>query len=256
MKLGAVIPNPISPALADAPRTVELGVKGFIARPEAFVDGEFHLKAGPDEIAAALSGTPLVGLWAHGGLPEPSAVTELQSCLDLADALRDFVPEGAMPVVVCGAGPGNREALWPQLVEALRGLAQLAEERQCLIAVRPDRASVIDRTRHAAKLLADVGSSYVQMAVDPAATVGDKDTLDDAVLRLKDNIVLAFARDVKFDESGRPSYLPPGSGLISYAKYTELLANAGSCNYLVLGEFTTAEELKTAAAKVGSHVGS
>jgi len=255
MKLGMVIPNPLAPSLAEAPRAAEAGAKGLLARPEVFVDSAFALKVGPDEMAAALRELPLVGLWPRSSLLGPDGVAQMQSCIDLADALREFAPPDTMPLVVCDAGGGDRETAWPRLVEALQGLARAAEERSCILAVRPDRASIVDRSRSAAKLLAEVGSSYVQTAVDPAATVGDKDTLDDAVLRLKDNIVLAFARDVKFDQTGKPTYLPPGSGVLSYAKYAELLAGAGACGYLVLGELATIDELKAAASRVRSHIG-
>ncbi len=261
MKPGIVCPNPLVPGLADCPRAAEAGAKAIVARPELFVDESFGLRANPSEIASSLSdaGLSLVAVWARRALldsdGEPSGADHVRSCLDLADALRDYGPSDALPTVIADAGSGEREAVWPKLVEALQSLGGSAEERQVILAVRPDRASVVDRSRNAVKLLGEAGSSYVQVALDAAATVGDKDTLDAAIDRLKENIVLAFARDVKFDEAGKPSYLPPGDGLINYEQYVELLSSAPGCAYLIVGELDSAEEATQALGRISGLLG-
>lgn len=260
MKPGIVCPNPLGPDLADCTRAAEAGAKAIVARPCLFVDDSFGLKVGPDDIAGALSGAglELAAIWAKepviGADGEAGGAEHIGSCLDLADALRDYACPETLPVVIFDAGGGAREAVWPKLVEALKSLAGSAEERQVILAVRPDRSSVVDRARNAVKLLGEVASGYVQAALDAAATVG-KDTLDSAIDRLKENIVLAFARDVKFDDAGSPSYLPPGQGMINYEEYVKMLAAAPGCGCLAVGELDSEDDAKAALGKIAGLVG-
>jgi sugar phosphate isomerase/epimerase len=257
-----VFPNPLAATLGDAPQLAAAGGAGLVARPEAFVDDSFGLTASPDDIVAVQgAGLALVGILAAKPLVQGNDASDgtahVTSCLDLADALRDYAPAGAIPIVVVDLGPyesGQKDAAYGAAVEALKGLGACAEERQVVLAVRPDRATPVDRARAATRMLADVGSSYVQIAFDAAGTVGDKDTLDDAVGRLKDNIVVAFARDVKFGEDGTPEYLPPGRGVLNYQTYVAMLAEAPGCDYLVVGELASAEATKVALAMVAGFV--
>lgn len=262
MKPGIVCPNPLGAELADCPRAAEAGAKAIVARPRLFVDESFALRVDPEAIPASLSGSglELAGLWAdvplmgEGG-DYSAGSAHIRSSLDLIDALRDNTPQDALPVVVFDAGSGSRVELWPKLVEAVKALADAAEERQAVLAVRPDRGSLVDRARNAVKLLGEVGSSYVQVALDAAATIGDKDTLDDAIERLKENIVIAFARDVKFDDEGKHSYLPPGSGVMNFERYAELLGGAPGCAALVVGELDSADDATAALERVAKLVG-
>lgn len=259
MKLGVAYPNPLGGTLAEASRSAEAGAQGLLVRPEVFLDETLSLKADPDEIASAFGGAGLemAGVEAarpvlSSGLPESDY---LGACIDLADALRDYVPEGAFPAVVARPGPGSRSDLWDALVKALKALAELAEGRGVVLAIAPERGSVVDRSRTALQMLGDVGSSFVQVAFDAAATVGDKDTLDSAVERLKDNIVLACARDVRFDQDGKPSYLPPGKGVISYGQYVKLLGSAPGCGYLIATGLSTEEEAREALSTLSGLIG-
>lgn len=256
MKPGIVIPNPLCGELSEASGLAGAGAKGVVAKPSVFVDDSFGLRADVD-IASGLAGAglELAGIEAASGVLDGSGdtaagVDHIAKCLDLADALRDYVPEGTLPVVVCEAGPGGRDN-WPALAEGLKALGAAGERRQVLVALKPDRGSAIDRSRNALKILTDVAAPYVQAALDAAATIGDKDTLDKAVDRLRENIVIAFARDVAFDEDGRPSYPPPGSGMMSYRQYVALLDEVPGCTYLVVGEIDTADEAAAAIKLVG-----
>jgi sugar phosphate isomerase/epimerase len=258
MKPGMVFPNPLGQTLADVSALAEAGAKGLVALPKAFVDDSFNLSASPDDLAAAFAGEmKLVGIMADqplvsGGSAE-AGTSHIRSCLDLADAMREFAPENGMPVVVFDAGTyesGQKDAAYKMAVESLKEVAQYAEERQVILGLKPDRASVVNRARAAATMLGEVAASYVQIALDAAATVGDKDTLDDAVGRLKDNIVVALARDVKFGGDGTAEYPPPGLGVLNYTSYADLLAGAPGCGYLVLGVLSTPEETKVAMAKL------
>jgi sugar phosphate isomerase/epimerase len=260
MKTGIVIPNPVCSDLTGVACAAQAGAKGLVAKPEVFVDESFGLRIGPEDIAAGLTGAglELAAIEAARPLLDASGdtaagVEHVKKCLDLADALRDYAPEGALPVVVCEAGPGGRDN-WPGLTEALKELGAAAEGRQALIALKPDRNSAVDRSRNALKILTDVAAPYVQVALDAAATIGDKDTLDKAVDRLKENIVLAFARDVAFDEEGKPSYPAPGSGMLNYQQYVDLLGTVPGCTYLVVGHLASADEVKAAVGLVGGLV--
>ncbi len=262
MKPGVVCPNPLGAELADCPRAAEAGAKAIVARPRLFVDDSFALRVDPEAIPASLSGSglELAALWAETPLmgeggDYSAGSAHIRSSLDLIDALRDHTPPDALPVVVFDAGAGSRAEVWPKLVEAVKALAADAEERQTVLAVRPYRGSLVDRARNAVKLLGEVGSAYVQVALDAAATVGDKDTLDDAIERLKENIVLAFARDVKFDGEGKASYLPPGAGVMNFARYVELLGGAPGCGALVVGELDSPDDAKAAIEQVSKLVG-
>ncbi len=261
MKLGALYPNPLGAELADVPKMAEAGVAAIAARPEVFVDEGFSFRIDPAALGPSLtdSGVQLAAVWASkgvmdGGSPD-AGVAHITSCIDLADALREFFSAEALPVVIADAGTGDKRADHDKLVEALKTLGGQAEGRQVILAMRPDRATMLDRSRNAVKLLSEVGATYIQAALDAAATVGDKDTLDKAIERLKDNIVLACARDVKFDESGNPSYLPAGKGMLNYQQYVELLAEAPGCAYLVATELVSEGDAKVALAKLKGLVG-
>lgn len=260
MKPGIVIPSPLCPELSDSGAAAAAGAEGVVARPSVFVDDSFGLREDVD-VASGLAGAgvELVAIEAACPLLDASGDTlagleHMAQCLELADSLRDYFPEGALPVVVCRAGPGGRDN-WPALVDGLKAVGAAGEERQVLVAIRPDRDSAIDRSRNAVKVLADVAAPYVQVALDAAATIGDKDTLDAAVDRLKENIVIAFARDVTFDDAGKPSYPAPGSGMLNYQQYVGLLAGAPGCTYLVVGELASADEATAALGLVSGLVG-
>ena len=260
MKPGIVIPSPLCSDLGGAACAAGAGAKGLVARPEVFVDDSFGLRVGPEDIAAGLTGAGLELVAIEAALPildaagdTTAGVEHVTKCLDLADALRDYAPEGALPVVICEAGPGGRDN-WPALTEALKALGAVAEGRQALVALKPDRNSSVDRSRNALKILTDVAAPYVQVALDAAATIGDKDTLDKAVDRLKENIVLAYARDVAFDADGKPSYPAPGSGMMNYKEYVDLLGTVPGCTYLVVGGLASADEVTAAVGLVGGLV--
>jgi len=261
MKPGVVFPNQMAPTLADAGALVEAGAQSLVALPGAFVDESFNLTASPDDIATVCGQMELAAVMMAEPLQNEgdssAGVAHLQSCIDLADALRDYFSQDALPLVVCDVGPyasGQKSEALKAGVAALQQVAPHAEERQVVIGVKPDRNSAVDRARGAANLLGEVGSSYVQIALDAAGTVGDKDALDDAVGRLKDNIVIAFARDVKFDADGTATYPPPGNGVLQYPTYVALLSDAPGCNHLVVGDQSSPEELKVALAKVSGFV--
>jgi hypothetical protein len=261
MKPGVVFPNPLSPTLAQIGEIKAAGALGVVARPEAFVDGAFNLSAAPEAIAAAFEGLKLVAIMASTPLQTNGDATagaaHLTSCIDLADALRDYFAVESMPIVAVDAGPyasGQKAAALTAAVDAVKGAVSYAEGRQVIIGLRPDRGTAVDRARAAGTFLADVGSAYVQIALDAAGTVGDKDTLDDAVGRLKDNIILAFARDVKFAPDGTAAYQPPGNGVLNYASYVDLLSGAAGCGYLVVGALASPEQTKVALAKVKGFV--
>jgi sugar phosphate isomerase/epimerase len=260
MKLGAIFPNPLADDLACMSALAGHGVSAVAARPEAFVDAAFSLNVGADAIAAAFSGgTRLCAVWASKPVMEAgdaaAGAKHIGSCIDLADALREFAGQEALPIVVADCGSGDRRADWPKLVGAVKALAKQAEERQVVLAVRADRSTMVDRSRSLVALLGDVGSSYVQAALDAAATVGDKDTLDAAVEKLRNNIVIACARDVKFDQSGAASYLPAGQGLLNYAQYADLLRSCPGCGFLVATEINSEADAKIALAKLKGFIG-
>lgn len=260
MKLGAIFPNPVAAELQGLTVLAGHGVSTVAAVPEAFVDDSFALKVGVDAIAAALTGdVKLCAIWASmpvmGAGDARAGARHVASCIDLADALREFSGQEALPIVVADAGAGDRRGDWAKLVEAVKVLAGQAEERQVVLAVRPDRATMVDRSRALVALLGEVGSSHVQAALDAAATVGDKDTLDAAAEKLRDNIVIACARDVTFDQSGAASYLPAGRGQLNYSQYVDLLGGCPGLGSLVATELASADDARAALAKLRGVVG-
>jgi len=261
MKPGVVFPNKMASTLGEAGALADAGAQSIVALPSAFVDDGFNLTASPDDIAAVCETLELAAIMVAEPLQKEgdssAGAQHLRSCIDLADALRDYFAQTNLPLVVCDVGPyasGQKSEALKAGVAALQEVAKHAEERQVIIGIRPDRDSAVDRARGAVSLLGDVGSSYVQVALDAAGTVGDKDALDDAVGRLKDNIVIAFARDVKFDADGTVSYPPPGNGALNFTSYVSLLSEAPGCAHLIVGDLSSPEELKVALAKVSGFV--
>lgn len=257
MKLAMMLPNPLAESFDAAPACAELGVEALQAKPGVFVSDDFELLGDPFELAAPMTGLDmrLCALSGYRSLIGPAEevsanIEYLNKVIDLADALRELFPQEALPMVVTETGDPRkcnleRDAAMAQVVESCRALAAHAEERSVILALEPTRTHIVDRSRTAMKVLTEVGSGYLQICFDPANTVGDKDTLDSAVERMRDNIMLAHAKDVKFDD-GKASYPPAGKGMLDYKQFLELLSAAPAAAYLVVEYVKSPEEAKEA----------
>jgi sugar phosphate isomerase/epimerase len=115
---------------------------------------------------------------------------------------------------LCGALGGRtleigiqsgRPASWSDFVTSLEMALTIAAEFNLELAITPDISSVVDSAHTARRLLHEVRSPRLKMALDPSRMVGADDAargrwvLDEAVDMLGEHVVLAHARASTLD---------------------------------------------------------
>jgi sugar phosphate isomerase/epimerase len=116
---------------------------------------------------------------------------------------------------------------WADLCAALREALYWMEDTDTLLGIEPEPGNVIDSARKARRLLDEMGSPLLKIVFDPANLVGPgqlprmHEILDEAFDLLGKDILLAHAKDVAPDDSGR--HVPAGKGALDYDYFLKRL---------------------------------
>lgn len=146
--------------------------------------------------------------------------------------------------------PDNAQpAAWDEMVETMRQLAVSAERAGVLLAFEPEVVNVVDDAVKAERLMAEVGSSALQVVMDPAnyfhPDMLDRqaEVLEDAFARVGSRIALAHAKDVQPPPPGEDECVRPaaGTGVLDYALYMRLLRASGYDGGLIMHSLSEAE---------------
>ncbi len=126
---------------------------------------------------------------------------------------------------------GSPEA-WNDLTASMEQALQIAEKHGVTLAFEPEVANVVDSAQKARRLIDEMGSPYLKVAMDGANIfhTGElprmHEILDEAFALLGEDVAIAHAKDL--DHDGAAGHLPAGKGLLDYDRYLSLLKNLGS----------------------------
>lgn len=132
----------------------------------------------------------------------------------------------------------NSESAWKDLVESMNLALGVAEEFNVSLAFEPEVSNVIDSAQKARRLLDEMKSPYLKVVMDGANIFhkGElpkmREILDEAFALLREDIVLAHAKDL--DRDGHAGNLAAGTGLLDYDQYIGLLNEVGYDGAVVL----------------------
>lgn len=125
---------------------------------------------------------------------------------------------------------GTPEA-WKDLVASMEQALKIAEEHGVTLAFEPEVANVVDSAQKARRLIDEMGSTYLKVAIDGANVFHEgelprmAEILDEAFALVGDDIALAHAKDL--DHDGAAGHLAAGKGVLDYDRYLSLLGDIG-----------------------------
>lgn len=196
----------------------------------------------PERIGAAARdrGIEIAALSGTFNMAHPDAAVREDGLARLASVIAAARPMGTGVVTLC-TGTRDRESMWRRhpdndtpaawadLRETLDRALEPADRHGVTLAVECEPANVIRDARAGRRLLDEVGSEWLGIAMDPANILaGDlsrdpHDLLDEAFDLLGDRIVTAHAKDVDAAER----FCPAGTGIVPWDHVAGLLRGAG-----------------------------
>jgi sugar phosphate isomerase/epimerase len=142
--------------------------------------------------------------------------------------------------------PDNTTAeAWRDTRDCVREATVIAQNTGVTLAFEPEVNNVVDSAQKARRLLDDIGSPHLKVTFDAANFfhAGElsrmDEILDEAVLLLGKDIVLAHAKDL--DHDGDAGHLAAGQGKLDYRRYVSLLEGCGFKGPLLLHGLTEAQ---------------
>jgi len=127
---------------------------------------------------------------------------------------------------------------WREMLEAMEGAVRIAEDCGVTMAFEPEVSNVVDTPAKARRLMDEMRSPRLKVAMDPANIfrLGElprmAEKLDEAFDLLGGDIAHAHAKDL--DRDGAAGHLPAGHGRLDYDRYLRLLREADYRGALVL----------------------
>jgi sugar phosphate isomerase/epimerase len=122
-------------------------------------------------------------------------------------------------------------AAWTDMVDAMRRIAQVAEDTGITVAIEPEVNNVVDSAAKARRLLDELQTDRAKVIMDGANLfkAGDlsrmHEVLDEAFSLVGHDIVIAHAKDLSRD--GDAGHEAAGTGLVDYGHYLGLLRQYG-----------------------------
>ena len=141
--------------------------------------------------------------------------------------------------------PGvNDRAVFQGLCSALQQICAAAEKVNVDLAVELSRACSVYSAESFLRIKDQVASPALRVCLDAANFVPDRTPLERAVRMLAADVVIAHAKDSRFNENGEvAAYGPTGSGKLDYATYMRCLKNYCPVPYMILEYYQNREEM-------------
>ncbi|MDP6776254.1 MAG: sugar phosphate isomerase/epimerase [Candidatus Latescibacteria bacterium] len=120
---------------------------------------------------------------------------------------------------------------WQDLLRSMSEAAKVAEDHGVALAFEPEVANTVDSARKARRLLDEIGSPNLKVAIDGANVFHEgelarmSEILDEAFDLLGPDIALVHAKDL--DRDGAAGNLAAGTGLLDFDRYAALLKQSG-----------------------------
>jgi sugar phosphate isomerase/epimerase len=127
---------------------------------------------------------------------------------------------------------------WREMVQSIRAIVSIAESAGVMVAIEPEQGNVVNTAQSARHLLDEIGSCRLKIVLDAANLVDSadphrmRDVLDEAVELLGSEIVIAHAKDVRWEDG--PQHRPAGRGMLDYQHYLAGLRRCGFTGPLIL----------------------
>jgi sugar phosphate isomerase/epimerase len=124
-------------------------------------------------------------------------------------------------------------------------LVMAAEIGEVTLCVEPETANVVDDAERALRLLEELASFQVRIAIDaanlfhPGRLENVQSTIEEAVRLLGPEIVVAHAKDIASD--GAPDRQAAGRGDLDFDRYFKALAEVGFDGPIVLHNLSEAQ---------------
>lgn len=231
---------------------VDLGVTGLPDLPEALdVTDVRAIRRSFDERAIDFSAVA-----GHFNMAHPSAEVReagLRSLRAIAGACRGL---GTSVITLC-TGTRNTGSMWrphPEnhsleawraLVKTMEQAVAIADDYGVMLAFEPEVNNVASSPERARRLIREIASPRLKVVIDganifQAGQLADmKRVLTEAIGLLRDDIILAHAKDL--DHDGDAGHLAAGTGLLDFDLYIQLLRTIDYDGPLILHGLTEAQ---------------
>lgn len=142
------------------------------------------------------------------------------------------------------AADADDGAIFKGLCAAMRQICAAAEKEGVCLAVELSRACSVYSAESYLRIKDQVASPALRVCLDAANFVPDRTPLERAVRMLAPDVVIAHAKDSRFNENGEVAgYGPAGSGKLDYATYVRCLKDYCPVPYMILEYYQTREEM-------------
>ena len=144
-----------------------------------------------------------------------------------------------------GHPDNNTPEAWRDMLACVRQAAKIAEKSNVILGFEPEVSNVVDSAKKSRRLMDEVGSSHLKVAIDGANLfhTGElahmDEILDQSFQLIGKDIVMAHAKDLSHD--GDAGDLPAGHGKLDYDRYLSLLHKYGFRGPLLLHSLSEAQ---------------
>ncbi|MEJ7738630.1 MAG: sugar phosphate isomerase/epimerase [Chitinophagaceae bacterium] len=155
--------------------------------------------------------------------------TLARACKDMGTSVITLCTGTRDPDNIWRKHPANSDSsAWKDLLETMEKAIGIAEDYSLTLAFEPEAANVIDTAEKGQKLLNEVRSDHLKVAMDAANLFQIhnvkrmKETMENAFHLLGSDIVIAHAKDIVIDIDDL-EFKAAGKGLLDYDTYLTLL---------------------------------
>jgi sugar phosphate isomerase/epimerase len=251
--LMGVFPRPNLEAQLDAVKAnglecVQVGMEcvGLASMPDATIPNEAIDRLRREAAARKIA---IVALQGTFNMCHPDA-DERALGLRRLRVLAEACPRMGVPMIHICTGTRNRGSIWSghpdndtpeawrDMTVCVREATRIAKQSGVVLGFEPEVNNVVDSAEKARRLLDDIGSPHLKVAIDCANVfhAGQlahmSEVLDHVFELIGKDIVMAHAKDVDHDGDG--GNLPAGHGKLDYDRYLSLLHKSGFKGPLLL----------------------
>lgn len=150
----------------------------------------------------------------------------------------------------------NRPEAWRDLLLEMEWVLQLAEEHDLRLGVETEASNVVNNPAKALQLIQELQSDRVRVIMDCANLFQPgtarpelvQPTMRHAFELLGDHVDLAHGKDIKGGEGLQ--FAAPGTGLVDFGYFRELLSSVGYTRTMMLHGFAAESEIQQSVARL------
>ena len=127
-----------------------------------------------------------------------------------------------------GVSPGRA---WKWMLEEVSECADYAEQRNVVIGLEPEPGNVVSTTRHARRMVDEVGSRGLGILIDIGHLNAVNESIPHSILSTKGHLVHVHIND---NDGTGDQHLVPGDGTIDFHSTLTALRKIGYTGYLTI----------------------